>query len=147
VYYVAGGMAAVAVVSMFPAVREIASHLQHENSPGIDLWAPLVMLLALVQLAYVAYAVQLPDWSTTRVLMILSVALAMVYATALGLSVMAGQDNALIVGLGLTGTYPPKQITAWCFLILLLLCSLAYLWGRVTFKWEKAHRLLAAGRG
>jgi hypothetical protein len=147
VYYVAAGMAGVALVSTYPAVREIAAHLLGENSPGIDAWAPLVLLLAVVQLAYVVYVTQLPDWSTTRVLMVITVVVAMVYASVLGFSVTAAEDNQLISSLGLTNAYRLKQITAWCFLILLLMCSLAYFWARVTFHWQKEGRPTPAARG
>jgi hypothetical protein len=126
-------------VSLFPAVREILLHFISENSPGIDLWAPLVMLMGLVQLAYVVYAVQLPDWGTTRVMMVLSVVIAMFYAMVLGISVMAKNDNSFVLSLGLTSEYQLKQVTAWCFLMLVLMCTLAYFWARTTFRWRRTN--------
>jgi hypothetical protein len=147
VYYLAAGLAGVAVVSVFPAVREVLLHFASENSPGIDLWAPIVILIAMIQLAYVVYVVQLPDWGSTRVLMVLSVIVAMFYAMVLGMSVMAQDDNPFVLCLGLTNEYALSQIKAWCFLMLALMCTLAYFWARTTFLWHRDNRQAAAGPG
>jgi hypothetical protein len=141
VYHLAAGLACVSAVSLYPAVREVFLHCITETSPGIDPWAPIVILLAVVQFAYALYVVQIPDWSTTRVLMVLTVVVAMVYAMGLGISAMAKlmaiDQNYVILALGLTNEYDLTRIIAWCFLMLLLMCALAYFWARITFKWRR----------
>jgi hypothetical protein len=147
VYYLAAGLAGVAAVGLFPALREVLLHFLAENSPGVDLWAPIVILLGVVQLAYVVYAVQVPDWGSTRVLMVVSVVIAMFYAMVLGISVMAQENNGFVLSLGLTSEYHLKQITAWCFLMLMLMCTLAYFWARTTFRWRRSSQKAVAGPG
>ena len=143
VYCVAAGMVLVAAVSMVPAIREIGLHFLAEAPPGIGPWTPFVLLLSFVQLAYVVYVVQLPDWGSTRVMMVLAVVIAMIYAAGLGFTVMTDNHSELILSLG----YSRQQMIAWCLLILLLMCSLAYAWARVTFRWQRNYRRTALGRG
>jgi hypothetical protein len=142
VYYVAAGMVLVALVSMGPALREFGLHLFDENSPGIGPWAPFMLLLSFVQMAYVVYVVQLPDWGSTRVMMVLTVIVAMVYAAGLGFAATTSADNEWLLIMG----YSRQQMIAWCLLILLLMCTLAYVWARITFKWQKDYRNTVIGR-
>ena len=78
--------------------------------------------------------------------MILAVVVAMIYATVLGLVVMASEENGLVLSLGLTNEYGLQQIAFWCFLILLLMCSQGYFWARMTFRWRRDDRNAAVGR-
>jgi hypothetical protein len=138
VNWLASGLGVVAAISIYPAVSEVAAHLSSPDPPGLDRWVSLALLLGIIQFAFVVYLVQLPDWSTTKATMVLAVGNAMLYATALGVSVMADNNNQVVLWLGLASQFSINQVRGWCFLMLLLMCSLAYFAFGVTFPWQKS---------
>jgi len=140
------GLAAVALFSTYPAAMESFAHFRWpDQSPGVDRWAQIVLLLGGVQLAYVLYLVQVPDWSTTWVVMMLTVVIAVMYATGLGMTALAGDDNGTLMLLGLDDEHRDGYAAPWCFAMLILMCGLAYFFYRVSVRWHKTYLLAGPG--
>ena len=147
IYYLGIALAAVALLSIYPAIMEVIAHFRAEDSPGIKLWASLVLLVGGVQLAYVIYLMQLPDWGTTKAMTIITALMATVYAAGLGIVMMAGEENKMIELLGLEYLHRKQYDKLWCFLIFLLCCLMTFLFFHVTAKWYKTHKISYAKNG
>ena len=145
VYYLAIGLAAIAVLNMFPAVKlEVIEHFRHlDTSSGIGRWAQLVMLVGGIKLAYVVYLVQVPDWSTTWVAMLLNVVVAFGYAVMLGIVMLAPADHHMIEWFNLEAVHRSNYDALWCFLVLMLTGTLIYCFYRTSVRWHKECQLAA----
>ena len=72
VYQLGFCLALLGAVGMYPAVMDVVRHVRDFDSTGVERWAFLVFFVTALQLVYALYLVQLPDWSTTWVVMIVS---------------------------------------------------------------------------
>ena len=134
------------LVGMFPAAAEVYRHLTDFDSTGVEAWAYLLFLLTGIQLIYALYLVQLPDWSTTWVVMVVSAGVAVFYAGSMGVSLMAAPDNALLGSLGLAELNRAGYVSPWTLLMTLLTSLLTYFLIRASIKWQKSFELAMAGR-
>jgi len=139
-------LAALALVGMYPAVMEVVRHYTDFDSRGIESWAYLLFLLSSVQLVYAFYMVQLPDWSTTWVVMIANAVASVIYAIGMGVTLMADEGHALIAWLGLSNLQSAGYVSPWCFMMTLLTSLLTYFLVRASLKWQRAFELATAGR-
>jgi hypothetical protein len=85
--------------------------------------------------------VQLPDWSSVWVAMIVTSIVAVFYAVGMGMSLMARPDNEVIAVLGLTQLHAGGYLSLWCFLLTLLTALLSYSMVRTSVKWHKMFEL------
>ena len=136
VMYQAMGIAAIALIGMFPAGWEIGEHLLADRSPGVAAWAYVVLWLATVQLGYALYLVQLPDWSSLWVAAHACLLIAAVYAVGFGAGLAAGGESSLIVALGLSDRHHSGQLTGWCLIMLSVSLLVAYLLGKYSLRWH-----------
>jgi hypothetical protein len=141
VYQLGFALAALALASSYPAVMEVVRHVRDPLSPGIESWAYLLLLISGVQLVYAFYLVQLPDWSSVWVTMIVTAVVAVLYASGMGMSLMARPDNEIIAALGLTQLHDGGYLTPWCFISTLLTALLSYMMVRTSLKWHKLFTL------
>ena len=139
-------MAVLALVGMIPGVLEVVRHFQDFDSQGVESWAYFVFFFSGIQLAYAIYMVQLPDWSTARVVMIVSALVSVLYATFMGVALMAGADNAIIAALGLSTQQTAGYVTPWCCMMTMLMSLLTYFLVRTTLRWQRVYELATAGR-
>jgi hypothetical protein len=123
---------------------EIVRHVRDPLSPGIENWTYVVLLVCGIQLAYALYLVQLPDWSSVWVTMIVTSIVATFYAVGMGMSLMAQADNEVIAMLGLTQWHAGGYLSLWCFLLTLLTALLSYAMVRTSLKWHKLFELAVA---
>ena len=144
VWYQAAGIAALALIGMLPAVWEIGEHLLVDQSPGVAPWAYLVLWLGVVQLGYVLYLVQLPDWSSVWVAAHACLLIAAVYAVGFGIGLSAGGESAVIVALGLADRHHTGQLTGWCLIMLSVSLLVSYLLGRYSLRWHRRFLRLHA---
>lgn len=146
VYQMGMCVAALALAGMYPAVMDVVRNLRDLDSQGVESWALLVFLLSGMQLVYALYMVQLPDWSTTWVVMIVSAIVSVVYAIGLGVALMADGENPILAALGLAGVQSAGYLSLWCFMMTLLSSLLTYFLIRATLKWRRTYELATAGR-
>jgi len=85
--------------------------------------------------------IQLPDWSTVRVVSMVTLVLATVYAILLAVTTLATQDHQIIQFLELADKFG-KKATGWSVILLGISSLLAYLSGRISLRWRQAYRLL-----
>ena len=146
VYQLGGSLAVLGLIGMYPEVMEVVRHFRDFESRGIESWAFFVFLMSGIQLVYALYMVQLPDWSTTRVVTVISSILSVLYATSMGVALMASEDNAIIAGLGLTPLHTAGYVSMWCCMMTMLMSLLTYFLVRASLRWQRAYELATAGR-
>ena len=128
VYWLALGLVALVIFQMAP----VFMRLNPATAPN---WARWVMMLALVQLAFIAWMASLPDWSTVRVTMFALAGVATLYCVALGMAVITPSTTPLMLDLDDVR----DKVRLWCEAVLLLVCLMTYICGRVGFRWKKAY--------
>ncbi len=120
------------LVVLFSAAPGL-SYLNLQLAPG---WARLVLLLALLQGAYVAWLAITPDWLTVRAVMIVFAAVAAFYGMATAYAIAMPLDSPMPLGMGgIRGTMP-----RWCGAVLLLTFLATYGCGRFGAKWQRQWR-------
>ncbi len=133
VYYLAAGMFAFSVFCLCPGFR-------HWNLGEAPDWARAVWLVSLLQLAYVAWAVSAPDWSTLWAAMIVFTVVATGYGVAMAVAITTPLDQAVPLDM----TDIRRQAPLWCGCVVLLAFLLAYLCGRAAWRWRKTFELVHA---
>lgn len=119
----------IALFSVGPA----AVHLNLAAAPG---WARVVLLLAALEAAYVAWMLAAPDWSTAWVLMLVFAAGATLTATATAATLATPLDQPMPLGLGAIRRWAP----AWFAAVMAVQGLGAYLAGRLSHRWHRAAR-------
>ena len=137
VSYQAAGIALLALIEILPAAWEIGEHLLVDPSPGVAPWAYLVLWLAVVQIGYALYLIQLPDFSSVWVAAYACLLIAAVYAVGFGVGLSAGGESAVIVALGLADRHHTGQLTGWCLIMLSVSLLVSYLLGRYSLRWHR----------
>jgi len=108
-------------------------HLNVAAAPG---WARLILLVALLQLAYLAWMAISPDWSTVWVVMVVFAVVAAFCALATAVAVATPADRALPLGLDAVR----EKMARWCVAALLLNVLGTYLCGRTSVRWRRSCR-------
>lgn len=134
-HWLAGGLAAIAVCGAIPAALDIAAHLRTEGSPGVAVWAYLSLWIALIQISYAIYLVQLPDWSSVWVGTLVTLVISAFYAMLLGLTYLSQHDGWLVRTLELSEQLAGGRAAGWCFIMLCLTSLVSYLSGRMSMRW------------
>lgn len=129
VYRIAAGLVLVSMVSVWPALR----YWDLGVAPG---WARGVLLVALLQLAYAAWLVSIPDWASLWGMMIVLAIVATIYGTAAAMTLATPMEHEPPFGLQSVRHTAPY----WCGGIMLLTISAAYLCGHT------AQRIRRVGR-
>jgi len=118
VYRIAAGLVFVSLVCMWPALR----YWDLGVAPG---WAQGVLLVALLQLAYAAWLVSIPDWASLWASMFVLAIVATLYGTAAAMTLATPMEHEPPLGLQSVRQTAPY----WCFCMMLLTISAAYLCG------------------
>jgi hypothetical protein len=114
------------------------------NAPTLDTWALLVVLAFLLQLVYVLYLLQIPDWSAAWVVSLFLLSISTAYATLLGIRLLASGGNAIVAWLQLErNPFSRGQEVLWCLLMTLLTGMLTYVTGRFAQRWREAGKAVA----
>jgi hypothetical protein len=127
VYLLGAGLAAVVVFSVVPALK----HLNLAVAPD---WARLALLVAGLQLVYVAWMVTLPDWSTVWIGMLVFAAVAALYGMGMALALATPADRPIILGL----TDVRQSAAGWCAAVVLLSSLMTFFCGRISSRWRRA---------
>jgi len=133
----------VAVIGILPGAKEIIDQLRLESTVALAPWVYATFTIGLVQMAYALYCMQLVDWSTLWAAMIASVAVAMIYAAALGLTMTSQHDGEFLQWLGLEELHRNGYAAPWCLVMVLIICLIVYFLFLTATRWKKAYRLMA----
>ncbi|MEK6247960.1 MAG: hypothetical protein N2C12_07260 [Planctomycetales bacterium] len=134
VRWVGAVLALITFAGMYP-LRETTSLTE---APA---WAQCLLLLSVLQLAYVGWLVTLPDWSTVRVLMVVYSSAAAIYGFLLAVVLFTPVDRPLLLMLESVRA----TVGIWCGIMLLTTFLGAMICGRFSHSWRKSYLLAAAG--
>jgi hypothetical protein len=107
----------------------------------LERWACAALLLGFLELCYAVYLLQLPDWSSLRVVSFVTLGIAAVYAAVAGIRLLAAPGNRLMEFWELDGNvFSSSQEALWCLMLVILTGSLSYVVGRLCTQWSRrAH--------
>ena len=131
VHMLAVALAAVACFNAGPAI------FKHANLWQAPDWARLVLVVAVIQLVYVAWMASIPDWSTVWVGMLVFALVCAAHAVAMAVVMFTPLDTPLVLGL----ENVRHTAAGWCFAVLSLNGMLTYACGRVAAKWRRANEV------
>lgn len=136
--WLAMGVIVVAIVGIIPAIFDIAAHLRVIDSPRVAVWAYLSLWIAVIEISYAVYLVQLPDWSSLWVATWVTLVISVAYAMLLGFTYLSRADGWLAQALDLSEHLAGGRAAGWCFIMLCLTSLLSYLSGRLSVRWYQA---------
>lgn len=119
---------AAALAGALPAI----GYLDLGNAPG---WARGALVIAMIQVAYIAWMAATPDWSSVRVVMLVFAVVAAIY----------GGVGAMVISTPMTRLLPltldPVRRAApeWCGVMLLITGLCAYLCGYISVQWRRTE--------
>ncbi|OHB69164.1 MAG: hypothetical protein A2V70_21215 [Planctomycetes bacterium RBG_13_63_9] len=96
----------------------------------------------MVQIVYIAWMLNMPDWASVWVVMLVFAGVAAVYAVATALAIATPVDRPMPLGMGEVR----HSARAWCTAVLLTMSLATYLCGRTSAKWRRTFELEMAGR-
>jgi hypothetical protein len=132
VYGLATALAAVALFGAAPAVVRM-----YDDGPlDAPRWAQVALLIAGLQLAYVAWMASTPDWSTVWVAMWVFALVASFYALIMGVAVFTPRSRVIILEMA----DERDRAAGWCAAVVLLTFLATYMCGRVAFRWQKTMK-------
>ena len=137
-------IAATAVVGALPAVLALAEQFGTESFLPTERWIQVLLFITGIQIAYALYLVQLPDWSSVRVVSLVLMLVTAAYAMVLGVAIMSKEQSHIVRALDLIGRLQGGKALSWCFLMLCLTGSVAYFSGRIGVRWYRAERTVHA---
>lgn len=126
------------LIDTLPALLDVISHWQSATSAGVTRWAGLLLLLAVIHLAYLGFVVQLADWSSFWVIALFLLALAMAHAVLLGLLMYAQPNSPLISWWELTDLLSSRWSRWWALIVTSSASLLALIAGMMAVRWRKA---------
>ncbi len=137
---VAGGLVALALLSAIPIFLVMP---QSTPDPLVESlsdrilapWSVVIMLAAILHLAYAIYLLQTRDYGCVWVVSVFLLAVSTGYAMLLGMRMLATQGNRFLALLQLdSSAFPANQQTLWCFLMMTLTGVMCYLAGRTASR-------------
>ena len=142
VRWLVAGIASVALFSALPLLISVWESQGEEATVYLERWALGILLVGLLQLAYIVYLIQVPDWSSVWVVSLVTLLIAAVYAGLMGVRLLASSGNQVMKFLELDGNrFTSGQEAGWCLIMLLLTGALSYAAGRFATRWHRAdHR-------
>jgi hypothetical protein len=131
-----GVIVSIAVVfSMLPAL----GYLDLRTAPG---WARAVLLLGALQLFFIVWVINQPDWASVWVLMLVFAGMSTLYGMATAMAIATPLDQPMLLGMGAVRDSSGR----WCGSVLLVMSLCTYLCGRVSTRWHRSFKLGTAGR-
>ena len=102
----------------------------HGRLPGP--WRPCS--LAVLQLVYAAWMINVPDWVSARVQMVVCAILTTIYGMLMTLTMITPKNRTLILGLDEVHRAAP----AWCGLMFVLMGAATWFCGRASTRWRRS---------
>jgi hypothetical protein len=107
----------------------------HPNLFAAPDWVRLVLLISILQLAFVAWMASLPDWASVWVAMLVNALVATLYGAMLAIFLYTPVDSPLPLGLGEVSR---RTAAGWCLCVVLITTLLTFACGRVCAVWRRA---------
>ena len=142
VYQLAAALVAAALFSVAPAIWDIVEYVQIPESQFVARWALVLLLLGAVQIAYVIYLVQLPDWTSVWVITVYLLFLAAIYAAVLGLVLISSESGLVVGSLQLADKLAGGKAVLWCLCMVGVSTILAFFAGRLSARWHKTEMFI-----
>lgn len=124
--------------SVLPVVAKMYLNLQ--TAPG---WARVVLLMAGLQIVYIAWMLNAPDWASVWVVMLVFASVSAVYGTATAAALATPVDRPMLLGM----EEVRFSAATWCGAVLAVMALATYLCGRLSAKWRRSWEFEVAGRG
>ena len=128
-YAVGLGLTLLSLMQLWP----LRNHTDLALLPG---WGRAVLVIAMLELAYVAWIVTVPDWSTLWIAMFAFGTVATAYGVALGVTVMTPRGSSMWLDLDELR----DSARGWCTAMVILTVLLTYACGLLATRWRKAYR-------
>jgi hypothetical protein len=143
-YWLGATVIGAALVGIVPAAIEIADYIQYARGPGtifVARWAFVLLLIGALEAAYGIYLIQLPDWSSARVVTAMLLAPAALYAMALAVVLIADPGGWLLgsAGLQLADRLAGGKAALWCVCMISLSTLIAFFAGRLAASWRRSE--------
>jgi hypothetical protein len=108
-------------------------HLDMEKAPG---WARAACFVAVLQLVYIAWMANAPDWGSVWVVMLVFALTATGYAAATAIALATQLHESLPLGLAEVRNSAGK----WCAAVMAVMALATYLCGRLSTRWNRQFR-------
>ncbi|MGI8977873.1 MAG: hypothetical protein ACR2FY_01465 [Pirellulaceae bacterium] len=142
VFQLAAAMIVAAVFSIFPSAWDLFAYVSGTSASPLGRWAIVLGMLGAVQVAYAFYLIQLPDWTTVWMVTLFALASAALYAMALGLTIISGEDGWLVRFLQISDKVAGGKAALWCLCMMSVMTLLAFFAGRISVRWRQAEAVL-----
>jgi len=123
-----------------PASEKPESYINLEKAPP---WARIVMLIAVLQLFYIAWMLTSPDWGGVWVVMVVFALVSTAYGMATAMAIAWPIEEPMPLRVEPDLRWPAKY---WCGSVLAVMSLATYLCGRTSAKWRRTCELELAGR-
>ena len=123
--------------SVVPAV--VKTRLELADAPG---WARIVLMVGLLQIVYVLWMVNRPDWASVWVVMVVFAAASAMYALASAVATATPADKPMLLGM----EEVRRSARLWTVAVLAVMSLATYFCGRVASRWHRIFELEMAGR-
>ena len=135
-------MIVAAVFSISPSAWDLFDYASGTSASPLGRWAIVLGMLGAVQVAYAIYLIQLPDWTTVWMVTLFALASAALYAMALGLTIISGEDGWVVGLLQLSDKVAGGTAWKWCLCMMSVMTLLAFFAGRISVRWRQAEAIL-----
>jgi hypothetical protein len=142
VFQLAAAVIVAALFSVVPSVWDLFDYASGTSASPLGRWAIVLGMLGAVQVAYAIYLIQLPDWTTVWMVTLFALASAALYAMALGLTIISGEDGWLVRFLQLSDKVAGGKAALWCLCMMSVMTLLAFFAGRISVRWRQAEAVL-----
>ncbi len=143
VHLLAAAMALLGLLSVIPVILTMINPgpdpaISLQANPTTEPWAMAILLAAILHLVYMLYLIQLPDWSGVWVVSLFLLLTTTLYATVLGIRLLASPNNLVMQLLALDGNqFSSNQEVGWCLIMILVTGTVSYLAGRFGMQWRQ----------
>lgn len=135
-------MIVAALFSVLPSVWDAIVYANGTSASPVGRWGIVLAMLGVVQVAYAIYLIQLPDWTTVWMVTLFALASASLYAMALGLTIISGEEGWLVSFLQLSDKVGGGKAALWCLCMMSVMTLLAFFAGRISVRWRQTEAVL-----
>ena len=135
-------MIVAALFSVLPSVWDAIVYANGTSASPVGRWGIVLAMLGVVQVAYAIYLIQLPDWTTVWMVTLFALASASLYAMALGLTIISGEEGWLVSFLQLSDKVGGGKAALWCLCMMSVMTLLAFFAGRISVRWRQTEAML-----
>ncbi|MGA2254443.1 MAG: hypothetical protein ABSG53_07270 [Thermoguttaceae bacterium] len=122
-------LVAAAMLSLTPVIR-----LGHANLLTAPPWALAAVFLAVLQVVYAVWMINVPDWVSAWVQMVVCAIVATIYGMLMTKSMITPANSPLILNLGEIR----HSVPAWSGLMLVVMGAATWFCGRTSAKWRRS---------